>query len=367
MVRLLAVTIACALLIASACTSGKSISPEPVHTASRSAPQDARTLLREATDVAQRHALQRDGAAWTAWCEELELTIPEGAPPRVAYPAINDLLRRYGDAHCRFVPPPEPTTPGATPSALAEPGAVPTHPPIPTLPEGRVLSLKDRRICYILLPGCPGETQESRVEYAVRLRGLLDHCIDDELDGIIIDLRLNGGGNVWPMLAGLRTLLGDGTLATSIGPAGIERSLGCSLQDAWLKQGDVTVNQLSLPDTAPARMLPSFPCAVLIGPWTMSSGELIASTLKGRAHTRLFGEPTAGLTTGTNSFALSDGSALVLSVDQMADRTGTSVGARIDPQQLVASKDWPSSEDAVTAAAADWLKPARPSSATRRE
>jgi hypothetical protein len=52
----------------------------------------------------------------------------------------------------------------------------------------------------------------------------------------------------------------------------------------------------------------------LTGPVTASSGEAIVVAFRGRPQTRSFGEPTDGVPTANDTFPLSDGALLVLTV-----------------------------------------------------
>lgn len=108
--------------------------------------------------------------------------------------------------------------------------------------------------------------------------------------GWIVDLRQDSGGSMVPMLAGLRPLLGD-------------ESLG-GFRDA---DGQVTSFAASNAlDRTPPRgpELEHAAVAVLLGPHTASSGEVVAVAFRGRANTRSFGQPTAGGSTGNTGFAL---------------------------------------------------------------
>jgi hypothetical protein len=44
----------------------------------------------------------------------------------------------------------------------------------------------------------------------------------DDLAGWTVDLRGNGGGNLWPMLAGVGPVLGEGIVGYFVDPQGVE-------------------------------------------------------------------------------------------------------------------------------------------------
>ena len=76
-----------------------------------------------------------------------------------------------------------------------------------------------------------------------------------------------------------------------------------------------------------------------------------------RPSTRLFGAPTAGLTTANRGVTLPDGAHMVVTVEPMTDRTGRAYGGPIEPDEPVGTPPglWPSSADAVARRASAWL------------
>jgi hypothetical protein len=315
----------------------------------------ARVLVQECAELGQKHALNPQSSHWQEWAIQVEATIPADAPHTAAYPAIERMLELYGNPHARFIsgmPQPIDASTDSASTPAANSTSTSTQPAIPTVPQGTLLSHK---VAYLLLPGCPGESAPERDAYSLALRESIAILQAHQPVGWIVDLRLNGGGNAWPMLAGLWPLLGTGVQTTSIGPKGVFRTMGCDATSAWIEMSGVRTPQHLTPEGAPSPQVPVAPIAVLIGPWTMSSGELVAGALRGKTGTRLFGEPTAGLTTGTDTFYLSDGSLLVLPVDWMGDRFGRPLGERVNPTDFVAFKNWPTSDDAVSRTAMEWI------------
>lgn len=106
--------------------------------------------------------------------------------------------------------------------------------------------------------------------------------------------------------------------------------------------------------------------AVLLGPWTMSSGELVAVALASRPGTRSFGEPTGGLTTATSYFTLEDGSVLILPTSRMATVGGSAIVGAIQPDEPAGFGDWPEIDDGAAEAALAWLKAAEETIETPR-
>jgi C-terminal processing protease CtpA/Prc len=142
-------------------------------------------------------------------------------------------------------------------------------------------------------------------------------------------------------------LLGEGELAASVYPDG--RRVGVWHRDGQAGFGDYT--QLRV--RAPYRVRAEVPAAVLLGPSTASSAEVLAVALRGRPATRSFGTPTRGLIAGNRTFTLADGASLVLTVAATTDRAGHVYAEPIVPDELVGGAE--SEADETLAAAVTWL------------
>lgn len=346
----------------------------------------APALLREAIDAIATHALGRERHDWAAVERDLRAGLDPGLPPSAAHEAIGAAVARLGDAHARFIALAEPT-PDDVPGQLAQapqadespPPAGPAAPSIPLTPRGRVL---DDGTAYLVVPGCYAPDTEALRDWARAACDEVSRLAALAPRGWLIDLRLNGGGNLWPMLLGLEPLLGDGVLMTMVAGNGagqdgaatrVQSGFGVGDHDgstaAWIEWGSQRIVQLDWAgQPPPALAVPldgrddsnrdggSGPrVAVLLGPWTMSSGEALALCLLSRAGTRSFGEPTAGLTTVTQGYALSDGSMLILPVSLMGDAAGRAIHGPLAPMNLVPFASWPDADDAAARAARAWL------------
>lgn len=214
-------------------------------------------------------------------------------------------------------------------------------------PLGRRL---DGDIGYLELPGVSSGPKATT--YAETVHQLLGEFDDGALRGFIVDLRRNTGGSMWPLLASMGPLLGNGkagAFVSSMGGAdwGYDEELGAAVSDGYelLKVGE------------PFPVRDDLPVAVLTSPLTASFGEAIAVGFAGRAGTRRFGESTRGVTYSSTQIALADGAQLVLTVTVMADRTGKRYPESITPDEAIAT-DWTrfgTADDPVVAAASRWL------------
>ncbi len=327
-------------------------------------PTDARSLLHEAIATLASNSLGRERVDWRELELSLAVSLEPAAPQAAAHGAIVAAVAALGDPHARFTPPPSPApapSPGAPGGVVASPARATSVPPIPTLPEAVVLP---DSAAYLLIPGCHAADAEGLLAFSSRLEDEIARVSAgrsrDAGTAWVIDLRLNGGGNMWPMLLGLRPLLGDGVQMAMLHPDLRRADFGLSPDAAWIdwRTGTGPEPQLRRSAGTPAVLINAPRIAVLLGPWTLSSGEALAVCLAGRdgdgAAVRTFGEPTGGLTTVTNTFPLSDGSTLNLPVAQMAGRDGRPVPVRLTPDRPIEFSTWPGPDDAVARAARAW-------------
>jgi len=133
----------------------------------------------------------------------------------------------------------------------------------------------------------------------------------------IIDLRYNGGGNMFPMLGGIAAILGDAEVGGAVDNEGNRFA-------AWaIKDGDVFYNDqlnVDMENQCPVPVAPKV--AVLTSRYTVSSGEVLAVAFKGRPNSRFFGEHTGGFTTVTSWMKLPAGVTMSISTSYYTDRTG---------------------------------------------
>lgn len=306
-------------------------------------------LLKEAIAALESRALGRERVDWRALERELVATLRADRPAADAHSAIGQAVAKLGDPHARFVPAAPPTPP----SDAAQQPPQPQRPAIPTLPTGRLL---DDRIAYLLVPGCAAPDVDGLRAYARRARAEIARLAAQSPKGWLVDLRLNGGGNLWPMLLGLHPLLGDGAAMATVVGTEIESRYGVDASGAWIDWGRGPEVQLAWGDDAPAALATiDAPLAVLLGPWTMSSGEALAICLEERGKAGTFGERTSGLTTVTTYAPLADGSMLILPVSRMARLDGRAFLGAIEPDRTVAFGEWPAHDDAAAVAARAWL------------
>jgi hypothetical protein len=197
---------------------------------------------------------------------------------------------------------------------------------------------------YVYVPGFMSVNKDVQEAFAAKIQSQI-RALDsaNTITGWVVDLRENTGGNMYPMIAGLGPLIGNGEagyFATSAdktpwfyrdGKCGTGKTAVVTVRDPYtLKNGNPKI-------------------AVLIGGNTASSGEMITISFIGKPNARLFGQPSTGLTTANGMYKLPDNSTLLLASSYCTDRNGKTYKEKIQPDVLIAE-----SGD-VIAAAAKWL------------
>lgn len=318
---------------------------ELVDTARLPAPSPvAARYLRYALSVIDEHAFVRATLDWPAYRGAVMRQARGAVTVEDSYLAIRYALGALGDGHSHFMTAERMGALADAPVGNARTG----RPMVP--PRGELLG---GSIGYLRLPGVAGGSHMDRVEFAEALQRMIAE-LDVSADcGWIVDLRDNSGGNLWPMLAGLGPLLGDGEVGASVGPDGERKRFWYDGGRAGL--GDYV--QLRVRGEPYRLRRVNAPIAVLTDDETASAAEILAAAFGARPRTRRFGEPTRGATTGTRSFGLSDGAALILAVANTSDRKGRVYSGPIPPDETVSTveRDLPLAAQPAVDAARAWL------------
>ena len=162
--------------------------------------------------------------------------------------------------------------------------------------------LLETGIAIVTLPRFMGNSEDG-VKYA----NTVLNFIPDSLQGVVIDLRGNRGGNMYPMIAAVhRFLPNDNILQFKTRHNTMKINVEYVLKVAGVAQ------------QAPINC----PVALLTDELTASSGEAVLLCFRGLSYARTFGLPTAGYCSGNQIYALPGGSQLVLTVGEDIARTG---------------------------------------------
>lgn len=181
----------------------------------------------------------------------------------------------------------------------------------------------------------PGGTTRSVTKVIKLITDSLCTIDPSTVKGLILDLRLNRGGNVWFNLATLATLIGEGNAG------GIHYLDDRASQTTRIVNGKVFGNgQWYGTDSTSCQLFSShIPVVLLTSPITASSAETLLLAFKGRPNTLVIGEPTGGYTTSNNSFPLTDHLTLVLATAYMMDRSGKVYTGAVVPDSLLSDGD----------------------------
>ncbi len=304
------------LLAASACadkaTDPTSTSPNP---AAPSNPAAVASYLDELTRIMRAEAANAAGIDWDRFRAEVGAAAADAQSIPAAYPAIELALRLLNDFESHYV---------SAAGRLIGPG--PEGPC--TLSPAVVPPLPDT-IGYVKVNGCPCDGPGANA-YAEALQAAIRKADRPGLTGWIVDLREDGGGNMWPMMAGLGPILGEGIMGWIVyNNREYEREYrggaALSLNEPFARVED------------PYELLKGAPkVAVLTGGGTNSAGEAITVWFKGRPETRSFGTATCGHHHLLSLFRMSDGARLTLKNAHNADRLKHPYAGPVAPDEAIA-------------------------------
>ena len=166
-------------------------------------------------------------------------------------------------------------------------------------------------IAVIKLPDFLGTAEAGR-KYAKVAEDFI-HENRDKINGVVLDLRGNTGGDMGPMATAVSSLLPDGELMYYH-----YRSYDVPVT---LKDGVISNAGTGGKSLYPEEKL-NVPVAILTDDMTASSGEALTLCFRGLENVKTFGAPTAGYTSVNMLYSLYDGAQLYLTVAFDKARTG---------------------------------------------
>ena len=351
---------ACALVIALSVSAVCSAQSQTADTTK----SDPIAYLNRALDEMQARALRRGTVDWPHLRAKALARAAHAETTVDTYDAIRFALASLGDHHSSLHPTPaleslELQRKAQRPSVQEpEPQQPPRSPFIGRYePEGRLETFKAKTFALVVVTKCFPENDRQFVAYETKLQKIVADLDRSHPAGWVVDLRGNVGGNMWPMLAGIGPLLGEGDdLGESFNTDGHSVSRYRDGVSAEVEDNG-KVNSYPRVEGAPYKVADTPNVAVLIDGGTGSSGEAIAIAFRGRLHTRFFGEHTEGVSTVNETFALSDGASMWLTIGVQADRSGKQYLNGLAPDEEVrpGDKTIPDAGDPVLQAALKWL------------
>ncbi len=287
--------------------------------------------LREAFRIIETNAYyQPSPAMWRPLKTRLLTEAEQAQNIPAVYPLLRHALKALNDGHSHLYIPGQRRRKKSGTKQTASAKA---------LPEGKRLD----RWGYMHLPKATGTDEAFYERYAATGHEIIRRVGD--VSGWILDLRTNGGGNSWPMLAAAGPLIGEGDCCFFVSRTGQRNTISYRKgASAWNGEAIYTVENpvQPLPDTVPV--------AVLISYRTGSAGEIVLIACLGRPNLQTFGQLSRGIPTANTRFAMPDVSGedvfLTLTTHISADRRGRTYDSHIRPDMTC--------HDALTAAQV-WL------------
>jgi carboxyl-terminal processing protease len=187
-------------------------------------------------------------------------------------------------------------------------------------------------IGYLRVPYMSFTERPELDKKAQTLNDSLCVLLDKGVKGIVLDLRLNGGGAMYPMMLGLEQLLHEGKIGS------FETKDG---EDWILRNNSFCLDSNILTTITPKCYIEKkeIPVAVLIGPATGSSGEFLTIAFKKRRNTIFIGSNTAGYITSTKGFKINDAVTLLLATGYGRDREGQIYNRALSPDIYITGTD----------------------------
>ncbi|HXC07024.1 MAG TPA: S41 family peptidase [Bacteroidia bacterium] len=305
----------------------------PLHLPFPSVPKSTRHYVQVLCRKVRKNALYSDSLDWkqvTREIRSLSEGIRNGEDPSFLAMYLMYKLEQKGDMHSSFMPK----------SKVIE---LSSHRADKRCPEGKKIR---EHIGYIKVPGFRTLQDSTMNAFAAQLQDLIRNLdTTNEIKGWVVDLRENTGGNMYPMIAGLGPLLGNGKLGSFVYPKRKHSS-------AWTyvdgKCGSHTHTLVHVKDYYVLKRS-GVKIAVLIGPNTASSGEMTLMSFIGKSNVKTFGVPTGGYTSSNGKYKLPGGSCLFLADSYTADRNNKIYTSKINPDQLI------NEPDQVLPTALQWL------------
>ncbi len=309
-------------------------------------PEDVRQYLEAALDTIETHALTSRDVDWNTVREQVMTRSKMAQSTEETYDAIAFVLSSLNDHHSFLqkndenisYPPPRdrPSSPYGSRNEI----------------EYGIHDSLGISMGRIFIPqGIRGNP------FAQRLHNTIADLNENELCGWIVDLRGNGGGNMWPMIAGAGVLMGSNPLGGSVDREKRVDQFSYLEGKAIFQDKDGTSTVAAQVDSIRIQEPLHQPVAYLIDRGTASSGEALAVVFKGRDRSRGFGEKTYGASTATAGFKMPDSLNIVLAVSTFQDRNGITYidGVKPDVKIEIGSEMEDPDKDPVIKAAIEWL------------
>lgn len=267
----------------------------------------SKKYLEEIITILQTNSINKNKINWIDFKNNILSFAQNSQTIKDTYPAVHYAITRLQDNHSYFSP------------AIIEKDTQ-DEKPLPVFKDEIVPS----DIGYIRILFCMGNKAQTET-YIKSVTDKISIQNNKNIKGWIIDLRDNFGGNMWPMIVSVGSLLQSGTQGYFFDANNKSTEWYYDKGKAYIDSTLFAENKNIISVYGKNKI------AVLINNKTASSGEAMSAIFKGYSNAKLFGAPTFGVSTGCESFSLSDGSRINLATSVFADRNKTKYGGAILP------------------------------------
>ncbi|HSK13563.1 MAG TPA: S41 family peptidase [Phnomibacter sp.] len=326
------------------------ISLLPTFSQPRNAADSVHFLLDTTIHIMKRKALYADRVKWESLREELQLATASVTAVKEAAFAFTRLYDELNDAHGAFF---YADTVFRSQLKIKNIDKIneATNQELRKGPK-LIAQMLPGNFAFIRIPFVAAQDTASVIAFSNRLNDSVVNLLQHKPKGLIIDLRLNQGGNMYPMIAGLRSLYAEGKVSDAY-----SYEWGDEPQDSVYFRNDSLISGYYKIPIHNYRDHRHTPVAVLIGPSTASAGECVAASLTFRQGTVLMGEESMGLTNGNDGFMLAPGIGFNLAVGVLKNGKGERLYEVIQPDIWVPGGDnfEDLMRDAKVKAAMEWM------------
>ncbi len=272
----------------------------------------AESFLNQMLNIMENNSINKHTIDWPVFRAKVIARVSGARTIKDTYPGILEALKMLGDNHSFLIKPD---------------GGNINYSTIHCGLQGISKPAMPGNVGYVKVNKFSGTVAEGQV-FSKEIQAQIKSQDNANIVGWIVDLSDNQGGNMWPMLAGIGPVLGEGISGYFIDADGVET--GWAYEDGASLSAGVAVANVTDPYEL---LVPNPKVAVLLNNGIASSGEVMAISFIGRANTRSFGSPTCGLSTSNSMFILGGGHTLYLTTGYLADRNKNKYGIPIVPDQ----------------------------------
>ncbi|KFF26549.1 S41 family peptidase [Chryseobacterium vrystaatense] len=290
-----------------------------IHTNASAQTDSVQSYVVRAIDLMKAKSVNKHRINWDSLYTDSRKKAAKLHTIRETYPLIKNILGALKDAHSNFFPPEM-----VKDYTL---GYRATGQEFPVI-EAKIT---ENGMAYISLPGFACYHFAEWDEFVNTFYKKIEELNAQKPKGWILDLRENGGGMFYPMLAALSPMLDKQNAIGTVDAEGQYAFFEFD-RDGNLFEGKQKVHHFNI-KKVPQRI--TKPIIVMVSKKTSSSGEFSTIAFAGQKNVRIIGQNTMGLTSGNQEYKLSDGAFLVLTTGNIVDRNKKEydeVGKGFSPQ-----------------------------------